>query len=235
MTDHGKTGTFQLNPDEPYFKAQDLDSWLDSLQATMNGRVVCVYDACNSGSFIPLLTPPSGKQRIVITSSQADERAWFMNQGINSFSYQFWSSAWLKGNLYDAFLDARNMMALDQTALLDADGDGIANTKADQTAAGAIAIGRGRSAASLPPSILAVSDDQTLDGPTQATLWARLGSDALATIDRVWAVVVPPDHAAVASDIPVTDLASVDLLGCRRRRHLRRRRMPALPKTARTG
>ena len=211
MTDHGKQGTFQLSADEPYFKAEQLDAWLDSLQATMTGQVVCVYDACNSGSFIPLLTPPAGAERIVITSAKADEAAWFMNQGVNSFSYQFWASTWLKGSLYDAFVDAKNMMAFDQTALLDADGDGVASTKEDMAIAGPIPIGRGRSAASLPPSIMAVSDDQTINGPAQVTLWADLGTDALATIDTVWAVVVPPDLGDSATDIPVTDLTSVDL------------------------
>ena len=144
-----------------------------------------VYDACNSGSFIPLLTPPSGKVLVVITSALADERAWFVNGGVNSFSCQFWSSARLKGNLYDAFLDAKDMVGLDQTPLLDADGDGSPTTKNDQTLAGAILIGRGRSAASLPPGIIAVSGDQILNGETGAFLWARLGTGAREDIDSV--------------------------------------------------
>jgi len=211
MTDHGKDGTFQLNENEKNFQAETLDAWLDSLQARMSGRVVVVYDACNSGSFIPLLTPPSGKQRVVITSARANERAWFMNEGVNSFSYQFWSSAWLKGNLYDAFLDAKNMMGIDQIALLDADGDGSPMSKNDQTVAGAIKIGRGRSAASLPPSIMEVSGDQNLNGVTSASLWVRLGADDLEYIDKVWAVVVSPDQSGVSSDVPVTDLVSIEL------------------------
>jgi len=211
MTDHGKSGTFQLNENEPYFRAETLDDWLDNLQRKMPGRVVVVYDACNSGSFIPLLMPPTGKQRVVIASAQANERAWFMNEGVNSFSYQFWSSVWLKGNLYDAFLDAKNMMGLDQTALCDADGDGNPTTKNDQTEAGTVLIGRGRSAASLPPSIIGVSTDQTLNGPTSASLWARVGTEELKDIDSVWAVIVPPDQADVSSDVPVTDLPRVDL------------------------
>ncbi len=212
MTDHGKNGTFTLNSGEKYFSAKTLDGWLDNLQTSMPGRVVCVYDACLSGSFIPLLTPVAGKERIVIVSSKADEEAWFEKKGILSFSFQFWSSVMLRGKLYDSFLDASAMMSLQQTALLDADGDGVANTKDDQIAAYEIEIGRGRIAGPLPPEILAVSSDHTLNGNTEASLGCKLNTESLDYIDTVWALIVPPDHSATASDIPVTDLASVNLV-----------------------
>jgi sugar lactone lactonase YvrE len=63
MVDHGGNGTFRMGETE-LLGASDLDSWLDSLQQTISGSVTMVYDACESGSFLPLLTPPAGKQRI---------------------------------------------------------------------------------------------------------------------------------------------------------------------------
>ena len=61
LTDHGGTGTFRMSGTET-LAATDLDAWLDTLQATMPGKVIVVYDACESGSFLPILTPPAGKE-----------------------------------------------------------------------------------------------------------------------------------------------------------------------------
>ena len=48
---HGDNGIFQVNATEQ-LTVQNLDSWLDSLQTIMSGRVTFVYDACYSGSFV---------------------------------------------------------------------------------------------------------------------------------------------------------------------------------------
>jgi hypothetical protein len=216
MTDHGGNGIFYLNrtvTPEEIITAQELDKWLDSLQNTMSGKIIFIYDACLSGTFLPLLTPPPGKEesRILISSSSADEWAWFMDSGKLSFSWQFWATVFFNAKLYDAFSAGKSMMAADQTSLLEADGDGIPNTKNDKSLAGKIIIGRGRTAASVPPQIGGVSEEQTLEnGETAATLRAVNVSPS-GSIARVWAVIIPPDYSQGAADVPVTNLPVAEL------------------------
>ena len=214
MTDHGGDGTFILNGTKNPIEtitAGTLDGWLDEAQMTMPGKVIFIYDACQSGSFLPLLKPPEGKERIVITSSQAEERAWFINGGILSFSYQLWASVFLNANLYDSYTVGKNMMAGNQTPLIDANGNGIADEKEDKTLAGDIIIGRGRVAASTPPIIGLVSGEQTLYGESSATLWVN-NIFSLNKITRVGAIIIPPDYNKESSDVPITDLSTIDLV-----------------------
>ncbi len=216
MTDHGGNGTFYLNENE-MLKAEDLDGWLDKLQTETSARVILIYDACMSGSFIPLVTPPAGKERIVMTSSAPDKYAWFNNSGILSFSYQFWSSVFLNAKLYDSFVAAKDIMKSEQTAYLDGDGDGVGYLpadkdipKADKLAAKKIIIGRGRIAAAAPPVIGNISEEQTLDGETSAEIQVW-NITSLNKIKRVWAVVTPPDISYGPGD-PVTDLPTAEFI-----------------------
>ena len=87
--------------------AAALDGWLDSLQGQMSGKVIVVYDADRSGSFIPLLTPPAGRQRIVITSTGAGSAAYFSAEGNLSFSSNFWSQIASGAPVYSAFVYAQ--------------------------------------------------------------------------------------------------------------------------------
>ncbi len=215
MTDHGGNGTFYLNEKE-IMKAEELDGWLDDFQTKTSARVILIYDACMSGSFIPLMKPPEGKERIIMTSSGPDEYAWFQNSGILSFSYQFWSSIFLNAKLYDSFTAAADIMKSEQTAYLDADGDGVGYLpddmdipRADKVAAKKIIIGRGRVAASAPPAVASVSEEQTLNGETSAILRAE-NIMSLNPVVRVWAVITPPDMRYAPED-PVTDLPAAEL------------------------
>ena len=207
LADHGGDGTFYANAGD-IVQASDLDAWLDLAQQTIPGKAVLIYDACYSGSFLADMVPPSGKERIVVTSSLSDERAWFMNDGALSFGYQFWASVFLNANLYESFIVARNMMAHEQTAVLDANGDG-GQSKADIQLARDFVIGRGRIAASTPPAIGEVSGEQVLSGTSSANLWAS-NITALNEIERVWAVIVPPDFDNGGGE-EVTGLDTVEL------------------------
>jgi len=217
MTDHGGKGTFYLNENE-MLKAEELDGWLDTLQTQTSARVILIYDACMSGSFIPLLTPPAGKERIIMTSSAPDEYAWFQNSGKLSFSYQFWGSVFLNAKLYDSFTAAADIMKSEQTAYLDGDGDGVGYIpadmdipRADKVAAKQIIIGRGRIAAATPPVIGNISEAQTLNGETSAKIQVSK-IESLNKIRRVWAVITPPDMRYAPED-PVTDLPTFELTG----------------------
>lgn len=206
MTNHGGSGTFQLNQNQ-ILTAETLDGWLDVVQPTVSERIIVVYDACKSGSFIPLLTPPAGKQRIVITSTTADEYAWFENDGVLSFSYQFWAYLQLNAYLVRAFNAAGNMMENDQTALLDASGNGIPNEKVDDISD--IVIGRGRVAASTPPVVGKVSEKQILNGEASASLRAS-NVVGLNPVTHVWGIVIPPGDRS--ADDPVIDFPKLHFL-----------------------
>jgi len=215
MTDHGGVGTFSLNEKE-ILKAEELDKWLDDFQTETSAEVILIYDACFSGSFIPLLRPPEGKKRIVITSASGSEEASFNSGGVQSFSFQFWASVYRNARIYDAFVTGRDMMKTEQSPNLDADGDGVGYLpdekdvpKSDKTAVSGFIIGRGRMAASAPPVIGAVSEEQTLDGETSAKIqiW---NITSLNKIKLVWAVITPPDIRYAPED-PVTDLPVAEL------------------------
>jgi Big-like domain-containing protein/chitobiase/beta-hexosaminidase-like protein/peptidase C13-like protein len=209
LTDHGGDSTFQLSPGD-ILSATDLDSWLDTLQGSMDGMVMVVSDSCRSGSFLQHLDPPTDTERIVITSA-SDESAWFLWGGRLSFSYQFWASIFGNANIYDAYYNGKRMMHEFQTALLDADGDGIAGENEDWLAAKDILIGRGAVAAALPPEIGHVSLPQVLETDTSATLSAW-DITALNDIERVWAVIIPPGYAPASPDEPVTEMTEIDLV-----------------------
>ena len=212
LTDHGGDGEFVLNnldvqPD--LVSVASLDAWFDALQTDSNARITFIYDACQSGTFVEGLLPPEGRDRIVLTSA-SNEAALFLERGVLSFSYQFWAAVFYKGQFYDAYLAARNLVKEDQRPLLDANGNGIANEKADFALIEDITIGRGAVAASVPPEINEVSSPQTLNGETSATI--SVGSiTALNPITRVWAIVVPPNSRSRAADQPVTELPTFDL------------------------
>ena len=93
-------------------RAEDLASWLNELQETMQGLVTIIYDACESGSFVSKLVPPSGRQRIIITSTSPGEPAYFLSQGALSFSYTFWSQIFGGAKIYDAYVMAKDVIGV---------------------------------------------------------------------------------------------------------------------------
>ncbi|WP_207678292.1 hypothetical protein [Desulfonema magnum] len=173
-----------------------------------------MYDACHSGSFLPLLTPPEGKERIVISSAELGQSAYFtplggLSGGL-SFSYQFWSAVLYGSELDEAFIFGKAMMKKSQTALLDADGDGIGNEDDDFVLANNIKIGRGYKPASDMPRIGSACENMTLHGETSATIWVGSVSDANG-IREVVAVISRPDHDPGPSGTPVLDMPALNL------------------------
>jgi DNA-binding beta-propeller fold protein YncE len=212
LVDHGGNRKFRMSERET-LQADELSLWLNNLQERISGKVVVIYDACESGSFVSQLLPPSGKQRMVITSTSPNEDARLLDEGAISFSYFFWTQVLQGGNVYDNFLIARdgvNYAPPGQVPLLDADGNGVSNEKSDQQLAQDYTIGAGILLASDTPSIGEVSPNQVLHGETSATIWAE---DVVATgkIARVWAVITPPGTQACSPDIPVTSLPTLEL------------------------
>ena len=198
--------------------AADLDKWLDNLQAKIPGTITVIYDGCRSGSFLNQLTPPEGKQRIVIASTSAERTALFDADSELSFSGYFWKQVRNGVTLWDAFKYAR--MAVEFitqhlpggkiTAELDDNGNGAGNDKNDGDQARDFTFSAGFRIAPDNPTIGDVSEPVILrDGSTLAFIYAG-DVTSVNTIDRVWMAVIPPDTDSTA--IPLTDLHTVELV-----------------------
>ena len=213
LVDHGGTGTFRMSGTET-LSATDLDGWLDALQAQIDGKVIVVYDACESGSFLDALRAPVGytDRRIVLTSTSLGESAHFVASGTVSFSNYFWTQVFNGVTVGEAFTIAKDALSQTydyQTPLLDDNGDGVSNGS-DGTVAGVTNIGNGTKQNWSAPVISAVSPDQTINGRADAALWADPVTDPDG-VAHVWAVLRPPDYNQESSSNPVTGLPSIDL------------------------
>ncbi|MDG1113559.1 MAG: Ig-like domain-containing protein, partial [Pseudomonadales bacterium] len=207
---HGGKGTFQVTKGQEFLDVLSLDQWLDEFQTTTGKKVTLIYDACRSGSFIGNIFAPGTSDRIVMTSSSADEPAWFIDQGRVSFSYQFWSAVFGKANLEQAYRQAKSVMRRYQVALVDGDGDGLPDEEIDYQIAGTVTLGRGAVSAAFEPQIVGVSLPQSIGGGTVATIVV----DKVTTVNqlaRVWAVILPPGYQNGDPDAPVLDAIEVEL------------------------
>ncbi len=214
MVDHGGEGTFRIGRGE-ILTAEQLDNWLDVLQTESDCEVTILYDACRSGSFLPLLKPPQGKTRVVAASAAADQEAIFVTGGTISFSSFFWCRMDNGDAFYDAFDQAKKGVSTvwRQAPAIDADGDGVENEKEDKARAAEVRIGNEIAVAGDLPYIgdWDVSPSRRLAIPATATVFAENVVDADG-IARVWAVMVPPDYEHPDPDDPVVDLPTYDLV-----------------------
>ena len=219
----GVADTFKMNDTET-LKASVLTKWLSTLQNSTSCRVMFIYDADSSGSFIPLLTPPGKNERILITSTGANEVAYFSEEGDIAFSSFFWSQVANGSPVYEAFayskkaisyLNRKNDISFScykqQIPLLEADGNSLANEESDYQVARGLTIGVGIKFADDRPQIGSVSVKKTAQGTTITA------EDITSTkpIQRVWAVIKPigycPGHAGEeTADLPEVDLVDTD-------------------------
>ncbi|MEE4358944.1 MAG: carboxypeptidase regulatory-like domain-containing protein [Desulfococcaceae bacterium] len=205
LVDHGENEIFIINQNEK-LSAAELAQWLDDLQADLNIPVILVYDACHSGSFLPKLMPAADRERILISSTSSEEYAYFLDGGKISFSYQFWDSVYRGEKLYDSFLRGREQMKDYQTAFLDADGDGSGNEPEDETLVNNITIRRSYHPQTTIPYIHSVSEPQIIHDTATGTIEAGVSYIQDGTeIQRVWAIITPPDFDPADDSIPVID------------------------------
>ncbi|MDM8522752.1 hypothetical protein QUF80_05205 [Desulfococcaceae bacterium HSG8] len=216
MAGHGNKETFSISGDEK-IRVQELDTWLDALQTPQDDSeepipVIFIYDACQSGTFLPGLEPLPGAERVVITSTSA-ENARFLAQGTLSFSWQFWDAIYKGATVGEAFSHAKGQMETYQTALLNANGNSIGNEEEDIALASDMEIRRGYRPQTDVPYIYDISDAQIIYEPeTSVILRASVSYvEYLSEIRRVWAVITPPDFDPGAPDSPVTDLPEAEL------------------------
>jgi hypothetical protein len=206
LVGEGAAGSFKLNGSEN-LTAGELDTWLDTLQATLPGKVVVVYDAAQAGSFLPKLVPPTGKQRILLASAKDDQTAGFAAEGFISFSQYFWARVANGATVLQGFLDSRNALRSTcpgQEPELDDDGNGTANQDSDSSLARYYAIGMGMMIAADPAVIGTTVKDMTLRGQSSANLWAG-GIISSKRVKRVFAVITPPGYVSSASSQAALD------------------------------
>jgi sugar lactone lactonase YvrE len=199
LADHGGNQTFRMSGTET-LNASDLDTWLDQVDPNIPGPIIVVYEACQSGSFLDILSSPN---RIIITSSKSDESANFLSTGTISFSSFFWTYVFNGATVQEAF-DAA-VSAVGQSIVLQhpqmSDPDNLAATTY---------IGNGTKLDGDAPVIDDVSDPQVISG----TATAEIVADPVTDVDgvsRVWAVIQPPDYVPPSLDNPVQNLPSIEL------------------------
>ena len=211
LVDHGGVGKFRLNM-TTYLYASEINSWLDEYQTNRSGTIFIVYDACNSGSFISELSSQQSEDRIIITSASSNESAHFLSQGVISFSGFFWTQIFNGYNLKNAFDYARDVIEYKvkfQHPNLDDNNNGVGNDENDGLKARETYIGNGMNINSSGPEIIEVSPNTTYDnGPL--SIYAVFSTD-YRLIDRVWAVVRPPNYNTDSHDNAVMDLPYMEL------------------------
>ncbi|MBI5055712.1 MAG: SMP-30/gluconolactonase/LRE family protein, partial [Nitrospirae bacterium] len=198
MIGNGDAGSFNIKGTEPQetLTATQLDTWLDTLQNTIPGKVTVIYDASYSGAFNSKLADPN-RDRILIGSSGG--QAYFLSDGDISFSNYFWKRIMNGWNVRDAFYNARSAMefstAQEQKAWIDDNGNGTGNESSDGSVAFNYTIGVGIRLAGKDPMIGSVSAiPNTLTGALSTLIRAddvtTVGT--LAAVNPVWAVVTSP-------------------------------------------
>jgi len=212
MVDHGGEEVFKLT-ERDLFYATELREMFDDLQARKDVRVTFIYDACESGSFIPVLANGQSDQRILIASTQPGERAVFIARGKYSFSYQFWTNFLIGGSINESFIWASKSMSIlaKQYAVFDADGNGAGGDKADREILGLVRLGMGNFFASDVPVVGIIEAPQELNGETE--LRVSISTIIGATeVTKATVYVTSPDRYFEASDEPLVDVNFHSLL-----------------------
>jgi hypothetical protein len=219
MMDHGLENKFCVNgcADGLSVTPDQLNSWLNTLEAeTGVTEVTVVYEACVSGSFIEregtsVAGSISKLNRVIITSTGGNNNAYASAQGAY-FSDAFFSCLADSGNLEDCFnegKDAVSVTGVNQTPMLDDNGDGVYDSPGDGEIARARYVTRFFS--SVRPTIQA--SNVVITGTTGAL--SATVEEGAETVDLVWAVIFRPSFEEPTGDptlnlkVPVVQLEPV--------------------------
>ena len=188
-------GAFRLNDSEGLDPAV-LSGWLNGYQAE-NRPANVILEFSGSGSYLPALAAPAGRERITIASAKAREPGVWAANGEVSFTSAFLAHVFNGASVGAAFSAARQLMldasgAVKQQAQLDDNGDGRSDVKSDTwRIAPARYIGMPFLTGADIPQFTAVTPDFAVADGAEVGLWAGVAS--FAALDEVWCVVTPPD------------------------------------------
>ena len=107
LHDHGGTDAMANYP-YPSLTASQLDQYLDDFEAISGSdRIIVVYEACSSGTFVDEL---SKSDRIIMTSTEPGYSAWWspIYPHISLFGEGLFNSILAGNSIGDAFVDATN-------------------------------------------------------------------------------------------------------------------------------
>ncbi|MFH0879055.1 MAG: hypothetical protein V2A34_05035 [Lentisphaerota bacterium] len=204
LVDHGGdaagSGYFRLNENES-LTATNLDVWLDRLQNTYHTEITVLIDCCFAGSLLDDLSYTGAYKRVVVASCSTNEGTRFLAGGLVSFSDAFFSGIMLGYDLDRSWQQARDAMSTYQAGMYYENTNGASSN---------LYLGASFVAGKDIPQIGLVCGNQLLTGNDTAILWAD-DITALYPIDRVWCMVVPPEHNPdpnnPVADLPVLELA----------------------------
>ncbi|MFH0908258.1 MAG: choice-of-anchor Q domain-containing protein [bacterium] len=199
--DSGTNGYFRLNGGET-LTGSVLDGWLDAIQNAYTTEVTVVLDFCNAQVLANELSYTGIAQRIVIASSGTNEPAYFLANGLVSFSDAFFGGVLMGQDVYTAYEQAQEAMGTYQQAVYADNGSGEEGTN--------VLLGSSFVAGKDIPQIGLVCGRQALIGGTTAELWAR---DVVSgyPVERVWCLVVPPGHNPTNGADPVQNIPEIEL------------------------
>jgi ligand-binding sensor domain-containing protein len=193
--DHALTGKLRLDPFNEVLTAQDLNVMLTEYQLATGSQAIVVLEACHTGSLVSGLAGPN---RLIVTST-AEDKAYYDNLGMFSFSKFFFDNLRRGESFFNAFQTVKDKLPTYghpfnlQIPQLDDDGDGV-NSSND---------GRLARKLCLNGCFGALSGEITLEPETPAAtvtagqtieLVVRAGITE-GRIKRVWALIMTPDAA----------------------------------------
>ena len=216
LVDHGGDGQFLVDISQKEILRTDiLNQWLNVIQESIPGKLVIIYDACNSGSFIPSLSNyANNRDRIIITSSSSSEPAYFMGYGGHSFSNYFWASIYNGRDIKDAFETAQNAMSItriaSQSPQITIDGNDITNEIVDINGVQNVFIGNGNNIQTGLPVISDITSHQIISDSSSAEITVS-GVRALDGISQVWAQIISSNFTSVEIDKPILHFPTIQL------------------------
>jgi len=216
MMDHGDVD--QLFVDEvnqQHINPNDLNAWLDQLEAAVPGiEVMVIIEACNSGSFIDGDQSVSKQSRLVISSTNANNVAFATADGAQ-FSDQFLTNLSQDYGICMSFLNAQDsvqQLSSIQEPWIDANGNQIPNEASDCEAANLQYPTSGLMPAdSWAPYIVMVSGPERV-ADQKGVIGAQVRDNT--AVERVWAVVYKPSYVAPtdSQELVPEDMPSFELV-----------------------
>ena len=212
MVDHGDTDTYNLSATEILHARKDLSPMLDHVMDHIAGKLIFIYDACRSGSFIKSLSLRNSKKCIILTASRHDQDAISINSVHASFSQLFWGQIMQGDNLLDAFKKSYNNLfqIYKIEPQLDANANASPNERSDDNIAKHINIGYAITYSNNPPVLSGYPQADTHITDNSALIHVDQVVDA-SGIKCVWAIVVPPDYQATNTGDLITSIPWIEL------------------------
>ena len=211
MVDHGGNNQFRMSR-KKILHSSMLNQWLDELQNNFPVLTTVIFDACQSGSFLDDLSPSLQNKRIIISSTNKNESAYFLSKGVVSFSYNFWTQIFFGQSIKQSFDTTISLLGHHnfQHPLMDDNGDGLYDNL-DGALAETTFIGNSSVIHGDAPLIdhISVNHIPNKTSSMQITAYSVTDKDG---ISRVWAVIQPPEFENNLSGHPISALPEIDLM-----------------------